>query len=104
MSFICFVSLYHSQERIDEELGHLRARNDAASVAKCRERLQDLHGTVSSKLKSGAYAKPGGFQEYQKDINDIQKQYQATTGLGTQVSPRDILGELAIEHVHACIH
>ena len=40
---------------------------------------------MKEKLKRMQYAKRGGYAEYQRDLQDIQRKYNQTRGLGVQV-------------------
>lgn len=59
--------------------------NEAASVRKCRQVLIELNQDIERKLKSGEYAKAGGFPVYQNDVNTLQNLYRRREGLGTKV-------------------
>lgn len=58
--------------------------NHEASKARCWELLTRLDQTMKQKLQEGHYSCPGGYSVYTTDLQDIQKQYTATQGLGVK--------------------
>ena len=62
---------------------HLKFKEDnyKASAKHCRKLLAKLEQNLKLNLKEGRYAKSGGFEEYQEDVEMIENQYETTLGL-----------------------
>ena len=47
--------------------------------------LQKLYAPISTKLQSEQYTKPGGYELYKTDMNELELQYTSTPGKGIMV-------------------
>ena len=74
-----------AQDLIAIEYESLVRSNHEASKARCWELLTHLDQAMKQKLQEGHYSCPGGYSVYTTDLQDIQKQYTATQGLGVKV-------------------
>ena len=48
--------------------------------------LVSLYAGISDNIKSGYYAKPGGYELYKKETQNLEVKYQKTPDLGIKVS------------------
>ncbi|XP_056604473.1 guanylate-binding protein 1-like isoform X2 [Triplophysa dalaica] len=51
-------------------------QNEEASKKRCEDLLSSLSATMTEKLKTGFYAKPGGYVLFSQDLEDIIKKYK----------------------------
>uniref|UniRef100_A0A8C2FIH0 GB1/RHD3-type G domain-containing protein n=1 Tax=Cyprinus carpio TaxID=7962 RepID=A0A8C2FIH0_CYPCA len=70
--------------------GYLR-QNEEASKRQCEDLLSYLSGPMTEKLKQGFYAKPGGYDLFCKDLEDIVKNYNSQAN--KEVKAEEVLGE-----------
>ena len=55
-------------------------------MSKCRKELSQLEQRLRTKLQGGEYICAGGSEAYQRDLNNIQQQYEGKEDLGVKVS------------------
>ena len=77
------------QTRAVEIFDGLRKANSKASMCRCQNFLSELDKILlQNKLKNGRYARSGGFDDFEWDLKELQRQYEFHTCLGQQVSGR----------------
>ena len=59
--------------------------NNDAALDVARVELQMLYSNISPKVENGEYFKPGGYEEYSKDLDEIQELYKSITANNFQV-------------------
>nr|XP_055045673.1 guanylate-binding protein 1-like isoform X1 [Misgurnus anguillicaudatus] len=65
--------------------------NEQASRKRCEDLLSSLTAQMSENLKQGLYAKPGGYDLFCKDLEDIVKKYNIQAK--NKVKAEEVLGE-----------
>ncbi|XP_021323188.1 guanylate-binding protein 4 [Danio rerio] len=65
------------EEEINKLFDACLRENDQASVKKCENLLLSLSATMTEKHKQGFYAKPGGYDVFCRDLEDIVKKYNS---------------------------
>nr|XP_001920654.4 guanylate-binding protein 1 isoform X1 [Danio rerio] len=63
--------------KINKLFNEYLCQNEQASVKKCEDLLLSLSATMTEKHKQGFYAKPGGYDVFCKDLEDIVKTYKS---------------------------
>ncbi|CAM4572803.1 unnamed protein product [Leuciscus chuanchicus] len=63
------------EENINKLFDGYLCQNEQASKRRCEDLLSSLSETMTEKLKQGFYAKPGGYDLFSKDLEDIVKNY-----------------------------
>ena len=58
-------------------------KNDDASEELCRRTIRDLYNNTSNQVKRGYFLKPGGYKEYQKQIEKLKADYKRRPNKGT---------------------
>ncbi|XP_078474386.1 guanylate-binding protein 2-like [Lampetra planeri] len=90
------VALFHGRSVLDKDHAHekelmkeitevykgLIMKNAEASQCKCKERLLQLYQPIKVKVQQREFYRPGGFQEYQALMENLQENYNSTPGLG----------------------
>lgn len=66
-------------------LGYL-GQNEETSKKICKNLLSSLSAPMTEKLKTGFYAKPGGYVLFSQDLEDIVKKYKFQANKGVKVS------------------
>ncbi|XP_067874564.1 guanylate-binding protein 1-like [Heterodontus francisci] len=59
-------------------------KNCQESEDKSTSIILELGAVMKDKIKKGSYTKPGGYAEYERDLEALVKQYRATQGKGIQ--------------------
>ncbi|XP_067874544.1 guanylate-binding protein 1-like [Heterodontus francisci] len=59
-------------------------KNCQESVDKSTSIILELGAVMKDKIKKGSYTKPGGYAEYEQDMEALVEQYRATQGKGIQ--------------------
>ncbi|KAA0703670.1 Guanylate-binding protein 3 [Triplophysa tibetana] len=67
------------------------SHNEQASKRSCENLLSSLSATTTEKLKQGFYAKPGGYDLFCKDLEDIVEKYKSQTN--KEVKAEEVLKE-----------
>lgn len=62
------------------------SQNEEASKKRCDDLLSSLSAPMTEKLKTGCYAKPGGYVLFSQDLEDIVKKYKFQANKGDKVS------------------
>ncbi|KAK9976670.1 hypothetical protein ABG768_021875 [Culter alburnus] len=70
--------------------GYLR-QNEQASKRRCEELLSSLSARTTENLKQGFYTKPGGYDLFCKDLEDIVNNYKSQTN--KEVKAEEVLKE-----------
>lgn len=78
------------QEAVDTHYAELIAQNMQASEEKCQQILTDLYLEINERVQQGKYAKPGGYELYCTDRDNIITQYQRQPNKGIQVANTDL--------------
>lgn len=75
---------YHAclQERLNEKYIEFAKENNKISSDKCKELLQILFAMINYNVEDGFYIKPGGYELYIQDIQDVELRYCAAYDLG----------------------
>ncbi|XP_016397389.1 guanylate-binding protein 1-like [Sinocyclocheilus rhinocerous] len=63
------------------------SQNEQASKKRCEEILSSLSAPMMEKLKQGFYTKPGGYDLFCKDLEDIGKKYNSQANKEVKVMP-----------------
>ncbi|XP_056090584.1 guanylate-binding protein 1-like isoform X1 [Rhinichthys klamathensis goyatoka] len=63
------------EENINKLFDGYLCQNEQASKRRCEDLLSSLSEPMTEKLKQGFYAKPGGYDLFCKDLEDIVKNY-----------------------------
>ncbi|XP_041940238.1 guanylate-binding protein 1-like isoform X2 [Alosa sapidissima] len=79
------------EEAVNKLFSRFLQQNEEASVQKCKKVLTGLSAPLRERLQQGFYMKPGGYQLYCQDMEDIVKKYKSQTQLG--VKAEDVLEE-----------
>ncbi|XDV25991.1 hypothetical protein PO909_029811 [Leuciscus waleckii] len=79
------------EENINKLFDGYLCQNEQASKRRCEELLSSLSETMTEKLKQGFYAKPGGYDLFCKDLEDIVKNYKNQAN--KEVKAEDVLEE-----------
>ncbi|XP_062391456.1 guanylate-binding protein 1-like isoform X3 [Sardina pilchardus] len=72
------------EEAVNKLFSGFLHQNEEASVLKCQEVLTGLSAPLREKLQQGFYMKPGGYQLYSQDLEDIVKKYKSQSHLGVK--------------------
>ncbi|XP_058871388.1 guanylate-binding protein 1-like [Acipenser ruthenus] len=59
-------------------------KNEEASRSRCQALIKELSEDMKKKQSGGYYMKPGGYELFKKDKEDIEKQYRDKPGKGIQ--------------------
>ncbi|TRY55289.1 hypothetical protein DNTS_013450 [Danionella cerebrum] len=78
------------EEKINKLFNEYLLENEQASQKRCEEVLVSISTTMTEKLKKGSYAKPGGYQIFSKDLEDIVEKYNKET-------IKEVKGEAVLE-------
>uniref|UniRef100_T1J894 GB1/RHD3-type G domain-containing protein n=1 Tax=Strigamia maritima TaxID=126957 RepID=T1J894_STRMM len=74
------------QEKLQAQLAREYIRyveqNQEASHSKCMKILDQLYLPMSIKMKSGAYVKRGGYEEYTEDLDELERKYNQIPNKG----------------------
>lgn len=73
------------QEGINKLFDGYLCQNEEASKKRCENILSSLSETMTEKLKKGFYAKPGGYDLFSQDLEDIVKKYKIQANKGVKV-------------------
>ncbi|CAM4572776.1 unnamed protein product [Leuciscus chuanchicus] len=79
------------EENINKLFDGYLCQNEQASKRRCEDLLSSLSETMTEKLKQGFYAKPGGYDLFCKDLEDIVKNYKNQAN--KEVKAEDVLEE-----------
>ncbi len=47
--------------------------------------IQNLYAPITAKLQASQYTKPGGYEMYKTDMNELELKYTSTPGKGIMV-------------------
>ncbi|KAI7792074.1 putative interferon-induced guanylate-binding protein 1, partial [Triplophysa rosa] len=74
-------------------------QNEEASKKRCEDLLSSLSATMTEKLKTGFYAKPGGYVLFSQDLEDIVKKYkfQANKGVKAEDTLEEFLKQKSVD-------
>uniref|UniRef100_A0A673MKM0 Guanylate-binding protein 1-like n=1 Tax=Sinocyclocheilus rhinocerous TaxID=307959 RepID=A0A673MKM0_9TELE len=84
-------SLEVGNENIIKLFGEYLCQNEQASKKRCEEILSSLSAPMMEKLKQGFYTKPGGYDLFCKDLEDIEKKYNSQAN--KEVKAEEVLEE-----------
>ncbi|XP_016114135.1 guanylate-binding protein 1-like isoform X3 [Sinocyclocheilus grahami] len=79
------------EENIIKLFGEYLCQNEQASKKRCEEILSSLSAPMMKKLKQGFYTKPGGYDLFCKDLEDIVKKYNSQAN--KEVKAEEVLEE-----------
>uniref|UniRef100_A0A673M0H0 Guanylate-binding protein 1-like n=1 Tax=Sinocyclocheilus rhinocerous TaxID=307959 RepID=A0A673M0H0_9TELE len=79
------------EEKINKLFDEYLRQNEEASKRQCEDLLSVLSGPMTEKLKQGFYAKPGGYDLFCKDLEDIVKNYNSQAN--KEVKAEEVLEE-----------
>ncbi|KAL1276616.1 hypothetical protein QQF64_036239 [Cirrhinus molitorella] len=79
------------EENISKLFDGYLCQNGQASKRQCEDLLSSLSAPMMNKHEQGFYAKPGGYDFFCKDLEDIQKKYNSQTN--KEVKAEEILEE-----------
>ncbi|XP_016114130.1 guanylate-binding protein 1-like [Sinocyclocheilus grahami] len=79
------------QENIIKLFDEYLCQNEQASKKRCEEILSSLSAPMMKKLKQGFYTKPGGYDLFCKDLEDIEKKYNSQAN--KEVKAEEVLEE-----------
>ncbi|RXN09849.1 guanylate-binding 1-like protein [Labeo rohita] len=79
------------EEKINELFDGYLCQNEQASKRRCEDLLSSLSAPMMEKLIQGFYAKPGGYDLFCKDLEDIGKKYKIQANKG--VKAEEVLDE-----------
>ncbi|KAJ8289778.1 hypothetical protein GJAV_G00005230 [Gymnothorax javanicus] len=71
-------------EAITKHYADLLSQNEKASEDRCRKILADLSAPMAKKMQEGFYAKPGGYELYCSDNDDIVALYRTEPNKGVK--------------------
>ncbi len=75
------------QEKINKLFDEYLCQNKQASKRRCEDLLSSLSTPMVEKLKQGFYVKPGGYDLFCKDLDDIGKKYNSQANKEVKVLP-----------------
>ena len=91
------------QRDIQDYFTQLREVNQKLSSDKCIAKLKELHDPISEKVKSGEYSCKGGYEAYQRDLNDAKEKYYGSESIGFMVSSSMLQYVVkAVSLIHTC--
>ncbi|KAL1276595.1 hypothetical protein QQF64_036218 [Cirrhinus molitorella] len=79
------------EENISKLFDGYLCQNEQASKRQCEDLLSSLSAPMMKKLEQGFYAKPGGYDLFCKDLEDIRKKYNSQTN--KEVKAEEVLEE-----------
>uniref|UniRef100_A0A673MRB7 Guanylate-binding protein 1-like n=1 Tax=Sinocyclocheilus rhinocerous TaxID=307959 RepID=A0A673MRB7_9TELE len=79
------------EEKIIKLFDGYLSQNEQASKKRCEEILSSLSAPMMEKLKQGFYTKPGGYDLFCKDLEDIGKKYNSQAN--KEVKAEEVLEE-----------
>ncbi|KAL0154031.1 hypothetical protein M9458_050690 [Cirrhinus mrigala] len=79
------------EEKINELFNGYLCQNEQASKRRCEDLLSSLSAPMMEKLKQGFYAKPGGYDLFCEDLEDIGKKYNSQAN--KEVKAEEVLEE-----------
>ncbi|RXN12686.1 guanylate-binding 1-like protein [Labeo rohita] len=79
------------EEKINELFDGYLCQNEQASKKLCEDLLSSLSAPMMENLKQGFYAKPGGYDLFCKDLEDIVNKYNSQTN--KEVKAEEVLEE-----------
>ncbi|XP_048011468.1 guanylate-binding protein 1-like [Megalobrama amblycephala] len=79
------------EENINKLFDGYLCQNEQASKRQCKDLLSSLSEPMMENLKQGSYAKPGGYDLFCKDLEDIVKNYN--TQANKEVKAEEVLEE-----------
>ncbi|KAA0721411.1 Guanylate-binding protein 3 [Triplophysa tibetana] len=79
------------EENINNLFDGYLNHNEQASKRSCENLLSSLSATTTENLKQGCYAKPGGYDHFCKDLEDIVEKYKSQTN--KEVKAEEVLKE-----------
>ncbi|XP_038672157.1 guanylate-binding protein 1-like [Scyliorhinus canicula] len=59
-------------------------KNEAVSMEMCTKLLETLSTEIGKKLREGFYTKPGGYEVYKQDRQEVIRQFHSTPGKGNK--------------------
>uniref|UniRef100_A0A673M315 Guanylate-binding protein 1-like n=1 Tax=Sinocyclocheilus rhinocerous TaxID=307959 RepID=A0A673M315_9TELE len=78
-------AILHADKKLTEK--EKKIKGEIASKRQCEDLLSVLSGPMTEKLKQGFYAKPGGYDLFCKDLEDIVKNYNSQANKEVKVLP-----------------
>ncbi|XP_073693970.1 guanylate-binding protein 4-like [Garra rufa] len=79
------------QENIEKLCDEYLCQNEQDSKRRCEDLLSSLSAPVMEKLEQGSYTKPGGYDLFCNDLEDIGKKYNSQTN--KEVKAEEVLEE-----------
>ncbi|XP_067247286.1 guanylate-binding protein 4-like [Chanodichthys erythropterus] len=79
------------EENINKLFDGYLCQNEQASKRRCEDLLSSLSATMTENLKQGFYAKPGGYDLFCKDLEEIVKNYNSQAN--KEVKAEEVLEE-----------
>ncbi|XP_048011197.1 guanylate-binding protein 1-like [Megalobrama amblycephala] len=79
------------EENINKLFDGYLCQNEQASKRRCKDLLSSLSAPMMENLKQGSYAKPGGYDLFCKDLEDIVKNYNSQAN--KEVKAEEVLEE-----------
>ncbi|ROL49845.1 Guanylate-binding protein 1 [Anabarilius grahami] len=79
------------EENVNKLFDGYLCQNEQASKRRCEDLLSSLSAPMTENFKQGSYAKPGGYDLFCKDLEDIVKKYNSQTN--KEVKAEEILEE-----------
>ena len=74
------------QEILVTSFEEFKEEDKKASTQKCSAILHNLEQSLVQKLRTGAYATEGGYNNYYQDLQTVLKLYNKRQDLGNQVT------------------